>query len=729
MAFNIPVQTSFAENRPILQSTPWVRPADWISITDSPNLVQFLVSDAVYPAYSIQTTFTQTGGVGNIYINWGDGTVTTVSTTAATNSEKTYTTGGTFSTQGYNTWKITISGDAGTRITQATFVNPSYWGAGNQKACGLLEEYYGDNTVTSIAGLHFVTTTKPFFHNLKYSKAPLVITGTSTLQNAYYNCTTLQSVVLPTSMPGCLGADGAFYQCYELPQINFPQDATGVVNLSNAFGFCYSLTGITLPPTLNSVTNLSGTFTACRSISNIYLPSTPQCANYNSTFSFCQSLLSQEVFFIGSGASSTITSMFQGCVSLEYVKFPTSVSPATIFTANDLFNGCRALKSCIFPDNFNASTLASTFRDCNSLTYVSMPSNMPALASLDSTFLANAALSRITLPTTSAATITLNSTFNGCQSLSIVNVPSGYNITSLASTFNGCNDLVTVTLPTGAQNSLTSMASTFSSCFKLENVTLPSSMTAVTSLSNTFASCYSMTSITLPSTMNSVTTIGSMCGNAISLRSITLPTSMTALTTTGLNSAFSNCYSLSSCTLPVSVNAGITQIVNLFSNCYNLRNVVLPTTQTTSLTTITTPFTECLSLTGITNADKLGQNTVGGGLVTASLLSTAFEMVSALTLTPRFAKLTAAGASSTLAKLNSLRLSNTGSGQWTGTSPQIDISYTSLSTAALNLLFADIAAQGSVVSKTINITGAVGAAGLSAGDRAVLTSIGWTITG
>ena len=72
---------------------------------------------------------------------------------------------------------------------------------------------------------------------------------------------------------------------------------------------------------------------------------------------------------------------------------------------------------------------------------------------------------------------------------------------------------------------------------------------------------------------------------------------------------------------------------------------------------------------------------------------TAFEMVSPLTLTPRFAKLTANGLAATFAKLNSLRLSNTGSGQWTGTSPQIDISYTSLSTAALNLLFADIAAQ------------------------------------
>jgi len=79
--------------------------------------------------------------------------------------------------------------------------------------------------------------------------------------------------------------------------------------------------------------------------------------------------------------------------------------------------------------------------------------------------------------------------------------------------------------------------------------------------------------------------------------------------------------------------------------------------------------------------------------------------------------------------LNSLRLTNASAGQWTGTSPQINVSFTSLSTAALVTLFNDIAAQGIVVSKTINITSATGAAGLTAADRLILTSKGWTIIG
>ena len=52
-----------------------------------------------------------------------------------------------------------------------------------------------------------------------------------------------------------------------------------------------------------------------------------------------------------------------------------------------------------------------------------------------------------------------------------------------------------------------------------------------------------------------------------------------------------------------------------------------------------------------------------------------------------------------------------------------------MSTAQLNTLFADMVVPGAIVSKTIDITSATGAAGLSAGDRLVVTSKGWTITG
>jgi hypothetical protein len=92
----------------------------------------------------------------------------------------------------------------------------------------------------------------------------------------------------------------------------------------------------------------------------------------------------------------------------------------------------------------------------------------------------------------------------------------------------------------------------------------------------------------------------------------------------------------------------------------------------------------------------------------------------------KFSKLGLEGLSTIKAKLNSLRLRNNGSGQYGGASPQINISYTKLSQAALVQVFNDLP---TVTSKTINITGATGAAALTAPERAIATGKGWTITG
>lgn len=61
-----------------------------------------------------------------------------------------------------------------------------------------------------------------------------------------------------------------------------------------------------------------------------------------------------------------------------------------------------------------------------------------------------------------------------------------------------------------------------------------------------------------------------------------------------------------------------------------------------------------------------------------------------------------------------------------GTSPQIDVTYSMMNRTALVALFNLLP---TLVGKTINITGALGTADLTAGDRAIATGKGWTITG
>ena len=87
MAFNIPINSI----APSETSSDWIRPIDWPTITDTANEVQFLVADINQKCFSIQTVFTRT--TGNIYIDWGDGVVNTISTTTITTTEHVYSTG------------------------------------------------------------------------------------------------------------------------------------------------------------------------------------------------------------------------------------------------------------------------------------------------------------------------------------------------------------------------------------------------------------------------------------------------------------------------------------------------------------------------------------------------------------------------------------------------------------------------------------------------------------
>jgi len=107
-----------------------------------------------------------------------------------------------------------------------------------------------------------------------------------------------------------------------------------------------------------------------------------------------------------------------------------------------------------------------------------------------------------------------------------------------------------------------------------------------------------------------------------------------------------------------------------------------------------------------------------------------FNRFTAISFSGPLSVLALNGASSTQkANVQAVRLLNVSAGQWTGTSPQIRIDNTNMSTAQIVQLFNDMSTQGNVVSKTINITTATGTAALTAADRLIVTTRGWTIIG
>ena len=724
MAFNIPNQTSYVKQRPVTPRTAWVRPVDWITITDTTGEIQFLVSDLAITTYAIQTTFTRTLGTQNIYIDWGDGVVDTISTIGATTTQHTYTTGGTACSLGYNTWKVRIYGDAGTVITQSTHLVPTYY-SGTQIVSGLLEAYYGDNTIQTAHFLFEFSTARPRFYNLQYAKLPSVMTGTNALDTAFGGTLiSLAKVILPTSTPNSTNMDNTFTFCRSLLEVTLPS-MPSITSFLQTFYECNSLTKVIFPShSFSGVTNIQSIFINCNNLTSVNLPDFPNCSNWATAFQGCRSLISVEIKSFPTVASVSLASMFQSCSSLEYIKLPSSVSGGTTFTSTLLCNGCTNLKSFIFPANFNTTSLASAFLTCYSLSSCILPTSIPSLTSLSSTFSSCFNLQEITLPTTVGATIDMSSTFLNAYSLSTITVPSSYVFQQFISTFQNCVNVNNIVLPNNAQNTHGSMANAFNGCSSLVSITMPTSMNSVNTLSGTFQNCTSLTGVTLPTSLNSVTTTANMFNACSLLRTVTLPTSMSSLVTA--NSMFASCTNLQSVTLPATTGL-ITTLNGTFTACYGLQSITLPTTQLTTLTDFVNGMNSNYSLTGITNQQYLGNTSTGSTIYVnaTQTFNSAFNLTT-LDLYTKFSKFEAAGIGATKNKLNSLRLRNNGTGQYGGSSPQINISFTDLGQAALVQVFNDLP---TVTAKTINITSATGAAALTAPERAIATGKGWTITG
>jgi hypothetical protein len=420
-----------------------------------------------------------------------------------------------------------------------------------------------------------------------------------------------------------------------------------------------------------------------------------------------------------------LTSCFNNCLNLQTVYFPATCNTNANYNATTLFQSCTNLKQIVFPSGFNPNTCSGTFNTCGTLKRIVFQSAASRLNTMLSMCVNCRNLTDVRLPDSVSSTgINLGSAFQNCPSLETITIPSNYLFTSLFATFSNSTGLKTVNWSPGAQNSLTTMSGTFQSCNLLSSITLPTSMTTCNNMSGTFQGANALTSVTFPAIMNACTTLNSCFSNCRSLVSVTLPTSMSACN--DFTSMFTVCPLLKSVVFPVTVSATTTAF-QPFNDCMSLQSITFPTTQMSSVNTMFAAFANCTNITTLVNFDKLGSLTAtplvnmgANGFFSSNTISIACPL-SALSLVGL--------ATSNRNRLQVVRLLNISAGQWTGTSPQIDVSNTTMSTANIIQLFNDMAAQPNVVSKTINITGAVGAAGLTAANRLIVTSKGWTITG
>ena len=733
MAFNLPLQNFFSRTTgPAVYS----RPSDWPVITDVATEVQFLFCDLGDATCSIRTTFTRTSGTQNIIIDWGDATTSTVTTTASTTTGHTYTPGsGTPCSLGYTTFKIRVyfTGTGVSVLSNCNIMAILISGdIGSLQICNVLEAYYGDSTQNATPVNFYSATSSSslsIYSILQFVKLPATVTWNSWL-TTFSDCKSLVKVVMPTSNSAGNGYGSAFANCENLLEITIPSNSTGITSLASTFSGCYNLRSVTLPTTLNSCTSLFLSFFTCYNLRTVTIPSINSLDTMSNAFNSCRQL--EWVKFTSMPTvvgGIDFSSCFIGCFNLQNIYFPATGTAGSIYNFSNLFNGCYQLKNIVFPSNINVSSFNTTFQNCYALTSCILPTSAAACTSYQLAFSNCFSLLKITLPAAPTAAVPLNSTFNECAKLQEITIPSGYTITTMATICSNCVSLKTFTWTPGVQNSLTSLNSAFANCRLLTNITIPSSMNLLNSLNTAFNGCALLKSITFPSSLNAVTGIFQTFYNCRLLTNITMPTSMTALTS--LQQSFSGCFSLTSITLPNTVGA-VTTFFLCFSSCNSLKTCVLPgAAQLSLVTNISGMFEMCSNLVTLTNFDKIGSLTATPLINAGGLLYNRFTSGSTISFSGPLSVLALNGIQSNF-KINvqSVRLLNASAGQWTGSAPQINVSYTNMSTAQIVQLFTDMAAQGTQTpTKTINITSATGAAGLTAANRLIITSRGWTITG
>ena len=346
---------------------------------------------------------------------------------------------------------------------------------------------------------------------------------------AFYNCTGLTSVTIPTSVTRI--SSEAFYCCNGLTSITIPDSITSIGY--RVFEHCSALTSITIPVSVRSIAFQA--FAFCDELETIFFKGTE--AQWNA--------VDKNLKWDRDAGSETT----KGTYTVVF-KPETVISEGFAFTLNSdgesyAFSRC-SLTSVTIEDGVT-SIGNRAFYNCRSLTSITIPNSVISIG---------------------------NEAFYDCTSLTSIEIPGS--VTSIGeSAFSGCSSFTNVTI----RNGVTSIGvSVFRNCTRLTSVTIPGSVTSIGNY--VFSGCYSLESITVEEG-NKVYHSSGNC--IIETKSKTLiagcknsemPTDGSVTSIGG--SAFDECRSLTSITIPDSV----TSIGNyVFSDCSKLETIYFKGTE------------------------------------------------------------------------------------------------------------------------------------------------------
>lgn len=442
------------------------------------------------------------------------------------------------------------------------------------------------------------------------NKGIITFSGPITIieDEAFYSCTTLKSIELPSKLTAI--GNKAFNYCTSLETVNFRQTTTigeqafaYCSSLNNiiisrvtsmgkqAFAYCTSLESVSIDGDISTLN--TQLFYECTSLSKVTLPDCIETIKDN-VFSRCSNLsefkMPKSTHTLGYGVFSA--------TGLTSYTLPASITKVDA----TIFGSCVNLTSLDIQSNIT-SIPGSFCSGCTSLTQVSLPNTITSIGKW--AFYKCSALENIIIPN-SVVTIG-ESAFNGCSGAKKVHIPNSVKTLEVDS-FNGCGgelfiDTDTESYYSPAYGPFNKHA--FTTIEFGENVTKIGSSIfeynggdrtlKTVKMSNSVkeigSSTFKWTGVEEVIFSNTLETIGSYAFTLNPITSLSLPSTLKSIGA----EAFANCTELTSITIPDSVESFGE---NAFYGCSSLTNADYP--ENDIFTTVGNQYSYCISIKEIT---------------------------------------------------------------------------------------------------------------------------------
>ena len=372
-------------------------------------------------------------------IEWGDGSVSSISAYNDANLTHTYATAGDHLIRIRGSFPNIRFNNSGDKLKVKSVEN-----LGTVGWINFYGAFYGCTNMTSFTAgttdTSSVTTMGLMFYNCN-SLTSLDVSNFDTssvtdMNSMFRQCTSLTSLdVSNLDTSSVTAMVTMFYNCNSLTSLDVSNfDTSSVTSMNSMFQSCSSLTSLDVSNfDTSSVVFMYSMFRQCTSLTSLDLSSfdTSSITNMGNMFVSCSNLTSVDVSSFDTSSATNMGGMFYNCsnlTSLDVSSFDTS----SVIDMNTMFRNCSSLTSLDVSnlDTSSATNMGAMFQNCSNLTSLDV-SNFD----------------------TSSAT-NMSSMFYNCINLTDIVGVENFNIEGLNSTGDLNNFIIGGSIPTSRYDAL-----------------------------------------------------------------------------------------------------------------------------------------------------------------------------------------------------------------------------------------------------------------------------------